>query len=378
MQPLNIFHILISLGSLQGFFLAATFFRSKRYGRVSNKYLAILLLCCSMLNLMNISWDVCIFCEYPFVKYLPLDWSVLLPFSLYYFVIYLIDPEHQPSQWRWTLLGPVLLYFLIGIIRLLLFLTLPDVHARYEWTIQNINRVIEGVAIVQFFIILFLIFKRLNFFQRDLYNHFSNLEQKSLIWLRYALVGITVLAVMWVLAEYNDFIDYWPQRYLLYPTAIGMSVIIYWLAYMMHLRTDLFEMPQEVVPATDANHDTQVDTEVSLSVNTEKHYQKVLSLMNNDGLYRDPDLSMTMLAEKTGLSRGYLSQIMNQKEGKTFYEFVNHYRVEQVKHYFADKRFDHYTALGIAQESGFKSKSTFNAVFKKMTGMTPSQYKKSL
>jgi len=44
----------------------------------------------------------------------------------------------------------------------------------------------------------------------------------------------------------------------------------------------------------------------------------------------------------------------------------------------ADPSFDHFTILGLAQESGFKSKSTFNAVFKKMTGMTPSQYKKTL
>ncbi|MEL6256529.1 MAG: helix-turn-helix domain-containing protein [Bacteroidota bacterium] len=78
------------------------------------------------------------------------------------------------------------------------------------------------------------------------------------------------------------------------------------------------------------------------------------------------------------LSNGYLSQIINQKEGKNFFDFINGYRVEEVKRNLADPNFDHFSILGIGLEAGFKSKSTFNAVFKKMTGHTPTAYKKLL
>ena len=78
------------------------------------------------------------------------------------------------------------------------------------------------------------------------------------------------------------------------------------------------------------------------------------------------------------LSKGYLSQIINQKEGKNFFDFINHYRVEDVKEKLNDDAYSHFSILGVALEAGFKSKSTFNAVFKKMTGMTPSQFKRKI
>ena len=87
---------------------------------------------------------------------------------------------------------------------------------------------------------------------------------------------------------------------------------------------------------------------------------------------------MTLLAAKMKLSNGYLSQIINQKEGKNFFDFINGYRVEEVKRNLANPNFDHFSILGIGLEAGFKSKSTFNAVFKKMTGHTPTAYKRLL
>ncbi|MDO8898280.1 MAG: helix-turn-helix domain-containing protein, partial [Bacteroidales bacterium] len=59
-------------------------------------------------------------------------------------------------------------------------------------------------------------------------------------------------------------------------------------------------------------------------------------------------------------------------------EFVNEYRVNEVKKMLADPKYTHYSLLGIAFECGFSSKSTFNSVFKKFTRKTPSEYRKSL
>ena len=86
---------------------------------------------------------------------------------------------------------------------------------------------------------------------------------------------------------------------------------------------------------------------------------------------------MTTLSEKTGLSNSYLSQIINQKDGRNFFDFVNEYRINEVMERMDDPDYDHYTILAIAQDAGFKSKSTFNAFFKKSTGKTPSVYRKT-
>jgi AraC-like DNA-binding protein len=101
-----------------------------------------------------------------------------------------------------------------------------------------------------------------------------------------------------------------------------------------------------------------------------------LQLLQEKRLYEDVELTLDDLAQRLQLSSGYLSQIINTKEKKSFFEFVNHYRVEAVKQKLIDSAYAHYDILSIALESGFKSKSTFNAVFKKMTKQTPSAYKK--
>jgi len=152
---------------------------------------------------------------------------------------------------------------------------------------------------------------------------------------------------------------------------VAVSLMISWLAYFVILRRDVFAIP--VFKTT-----VQQNEKSTLSDKTEEHYQKLLQLLQEEKLYQDAQLSMDTLAKKTDLSNGYLSKIINQKEGKNFYDFINSYRVKEVKTNLTHPDYAHYSIFGIGLEAGFKSKSTFNAVFKKMTGMTPSAYKKSL
>jgi AraC-like DNA-binding protein len=63
--------------------------------------------------------------------------------------------------------------------------------------------------------------------------------------------------------------------------------------------------------------------------------------------------------------------------GKNFYDFINHYRVAEAQLLLVDPRYRHLTHLAVAEEAGFNSKATFNAVFKKQTGQTPSEYIRS-
>jgi AraC-like DNA-binding protein len=75
------------------------------------------------------------------------------------------------------------------------------------------------------------------------------------------------------------------------------------------------------------------------------------------------------------ISAHNLSEVINTQAGKNFYDFVNGYRVEAVMRRLRDPRYAHLTILALAEESGFNSKSTFNACFRRHTGLTPSQYR---
>ena len=89
-------------------------------------------------------------------------------------------------------------------------------------------------------------------------------------------------------------------------------------------------------------------------------------------------MTLSVLAEALRMSPNHLSQVLNERLNRNFFDFINERRVEEVKKRLAMSEYEHYTLLAIAEDCGFKSKSSFNSIFKRFTEMTPSQYKKSL
>ncbi|WP_109299680.1 helix-turn-helix domain-containing protein [Aquimarina sp. AU474] len=112
-------------------------------------------------------------------------------------------------------------------------------------------------------------------------------------------------------------------------------------------------------------------------VASEKHFKILIEYMTDNKPYLDPDLNRNTLASQIGISSNHLSQIINQKTNHNFYAFVNEFRIKEAKKILQDHASNQYTILAIANDSGFKSKSVFNELFKKQYGMTPSQFRKS-
>ena len=103
---------------------------------------------------------------------------------------------------------------------------------------------------------------------------------------------------------------------------------------------------------------------------------KLEHLMDEEKVYLDADLNLQQLAKKAGIHYNYLSRIINEKFGLSYNDYVNRYRIEEAKRMLADPEHSGKTILDIAYDTGFYSKSVFNTAFKKLTGMTPSQYRK--
>lgn len=366
----NIFNILILFGSIQGFLLALMFVSSQKFNRKSNLFLATEIFVISLINFFNGLEDIGLFTHYPILGYLPVFWVFLIPVTLYHFIRYLTDPDYQFSKIDLVMYLPFLIHFSYQFFIFLSYLIKPSLLTDYVTVFLVIREVIELLALGYCFGFLIYILKHLNKYENGLKDAYAEIETKSLRWLRQAIILSFVLWAFWALPFFYQHLMNTIEEGSYYPLYLGQAVIIYWVGYTIYLRRDIFESEPTIVKAEE-----KVAT--VLSDKTEEHYQRLLALMEDEKLYENPDLNMTILAEKAGLSNGYLSQIINQKEGKNFFDFVNGYRVEAVKQKLADSSFSHYSLLGIGLESGFKSKSTFNAVFKKMTGLTPSAYKKS-
>ncbi|WP_295117049.1 helix-turn-helix domain-containing protein [uncultured Chitinophaga sp.] len=104
--------------------------------------------------------------------------------------------------------------------------------------------------------------------------------------------------------------------------------------------------------------------------------QKLEEKMQQEKLYRDADLTLEKLSANLGLSRNHISEVLNQFAGKSFYQYINEYRVREVIRSLDKCRSGSVipNLLLLAYDAGFKSKSSFNLYFKKITHHTPSEY----
>lgn len=102
---------------------------------------------------------------------------------------------------------------------------------------------------------------------------------------------------------------------------------------------------------------------------------RIKMLMDIDKLYQEAELTLHQLGTILQVPAYLVSQALNEGMNKNFYDLVNGYRVEEAKRLLLDTKSVNYTVLSVGFEAGFNSKTTFNTVFKKFTGLTPSEYR---
>jgi len=104
--------------------------------------------------------------------------------------------------------------------------------------------------------------------------------------------------------------------------------------------------------------------------------QKLITCMERDKPYLTLSTSLEDLSKKLSIPERNLSQVIHTHFNQSFYDFINSYRIEEIKKRICNDDYGNYTLLAIAYDAGFNSKSVFNAAFKKHTGLTPKEYKR--
>lgn len=103
-------------------------------------------------------------------------------------------------------------------------------------------------------------------------------------------------------------------------------------------------------------------------------YERLLTYVEKEKPYINPDLKITDLAQAVGCSSHALSQVFNLYLHKNYYDFINEYRIEEFKHLAGDPQYTKYTLTALSEKSGFSSRASFFRSFKKATGLTPNEY----
>lgn len=133
--------------------------------------------------------------------------------------------------------------------------------------------------------------------------------------------------------------------------------------------------PELFIQTDELSRDTRYAKSSLTTELKNKYLDKMHSVMTDDRLFLNPDLTLYDLSRATGISENHLSQLLNMEVGANFYNFINRYRIDESKR-LLDANLSP-NIMEICLESGFNSKSVFNAAFRKFTGTSPSQYLKN-
>jgi len=106
----------------------------------------------------------------------------------------------------------------------------------------------------------------------------------------------------------------------------------------------------------------------------EELHRKLKQIIASEKIFKESELTLTDLSKKLGTHPNYLSQVINEKEGKNFYDYINTLRTEEFIKVITSPNNQKFTLLSLAFECGFNSKSSFNKYFRKVTGVSPSEY----
>jgi AraC-like DNA-binding protein len=383
--------ILILLGLSQAIFFAILLISSKNGNRLANIFLALLL--------VNLSFTL----GDQFLVYT--DYYTLFPHLLgpawpnnflYGVFIYLYYKSMTTADYRFGRRDAVhFLPFLISAIYLVPYFTLSGHEKILQWDafeIKGNNLLILDIHVILtvthiFSYVAFTIYK-LAKLQHLLKDNFSFTEKLNLRWFQTVLYMFLMLLLIYGLREGLSW-KVGMYGFAQYFLPISTTLSIYTMGFLAFRQRSILTEIEEISNTNDSNMPTQNVTKTESAI--EKYKKSALgddqtvaiskqldTVMCDEKLFMDEDLSLPKLAQQIGTSSHHLSQVINSQRKQSFYDYVNGLRVTEVTMKLSNPEFAQQNILDIAMAAGFKSKSAFNKSFKKFTGLTPSQYKQSI
>lgn len=206
-------------------------------------------------------------------------------------------------------------------------------------------------------------------------NHFSYHEGISLKWLHYCILSVVLVflsaIIIFMLRDLLNVPFPFNPEYIFYTI---MIVFIFYIGYFGIKHENIFiNNPLPEYQETEKKSLAEKYKKSGMKEDVAKQlYEKLLQFMEEKKPYLEPKLCLSELAGRLEMSTNQLSQIINQYAGVNFHDFVNKYRVEEFLRKAAKNK--HFSFLALAIDAGFNSKSSFNYIFKRQKGLSPSQY----
>ncbi len=209
--------------------------------------------------------------------------------------------------------------------------------------------------------------------------NYSNLDNKNLKWVQQLLLGVIFIISIDVLTTIYELAAGDSNGSVGYFTIIPIVFLIGYLGYYGISQSKIL-LPDFLLIEEAKNDSFKVEKQANNYNEVEMLNLKLelAAIIEIQKPYLKEDLTLKDLAELLQITDKKMSALLNQYLNISFYDYINNFRVNEVKKRMQNPAFEKYTLLAIALECGFNSKASFNRVFKKITTISPSEYKKRL
>jgi AraC-like DNA-binding protein len=205
---------------------------------------------------------------------------------------------------------------------------------------------------------------------------FNSRELKPDIqWLKQLIYIGLAICVFWLIALIIIVIYDLDKSYVFYPMWIGISALVYWMGHIGLNKSQLLE--ERIALREQRNRVIEEKIITKKVASTIETFQKLNRVIENKKLYLNPELNIETLSTELNLKATTISQLVNQNTDYNFNDYINSYRVAETKKMLSNPEYSNYTIVAIGLEAGFNSKASFYRAFRKLEGMTPSEYQKN-
>ena len=304
------------------------------------------------------------------------------------YALLLLDGEHRIKR-RWWWIGSFAIVFAL--------FSILDMTVLNEYDEDSLRQLYEeGTPIYQVFykagfvfdlIVLFWLLHRIKAYRHRIKDYYSAIESIQLNWVH----NFTCILIVANAAALFAFLLY--NFGLLQEIETAFSIIfgittalLFYFCYHGVRQYNLAEFRDLSLTGFNADEKSEQKppgiTKIKYQTSSLKEeemndiYRRIKHCFSDDHIYLNPNLKVHHLAKKIGVTTHNISQTINSKAQKPFYDFVNAYRVNHLKQLLMDPDNLQFTVLGLGMDSGFSSKTSLNRIFKEHTGMSPGDFRK--
>ena len=374
-------------------FAILLFIRGRREERLADTLLAWIL----VINVIKIAFWMLGFAGWydghdgytSFMFYFPFNNLILLGPLVYFYFLSLTNSSFQFSKKHRPHFILPIIYIVLIMGKLVIdysfnYPFLPEETSQYgtRGPLAELDKkyVLQIVYYASFGYYLWKTLKEFGFYQKYILENFSSIKSISFNWLKNLIYVVGAGVVVFLVFDLISIIRPTGNSYIFdWYAYIGLGAVVYFLSIVGYFNLSntwhQLQFSSQVPEETDKEKidPTPAITPEAIIADT-AFQEKLKTLMTNQLLYLQPELTLHELARHLKLNPSLLSKMINTQMGQNFNDFVNEYRVNALLHKLKSGEHHTKTLLSLAYESGFNSKATFNRAFKKVIGRTPKEF----